>query len=473
MLLATVPGTDVPRPAARTGRPGPDPEVAAATMRTAGYEPLVPYPGSNVPWPCTCLAAGHAVFPHYTSANRGHGCRLCLHPNAGSSASEIRTDVPSTGGSISEVVAPLGKTRPRFRTDPDEAAAVMLAAGVRPDVPFPGSNTRWAGTCTTCDRPVAPRLSYVRRSGRACPYCSGCATDDTTRLAVMQAAGFKPAAAYPGNNKTPWPSTCLICGTDLAPRYDSALSGNAGCGLCAGRMLPSDAEREFRAAGFEPLAPFPGVKGSWPATCTTCKRTCTPSLSRVRGGTGCIHCAGKTTDPAVAADRMLAAGYRPLVPYPGRNSARWRSECQACRAHIQPSYKAVMNGHGGGCCRSPFHLDHPSKSLGICLVVHDTLGAVKVGIGVATDETMPRLAVHRAHGWRVHWQCTGLRSLYDALDVEAVTLDAWRTAGLPPYLTPAQMPQAGWTETADLTLVDLAETVRLAETTINALTVRK
>ena len=54
------------------------PEVAAAAMRGAGLEPLVSYPGANVPWRCRCTKCGEKVRPCYSTIQRGSGgCWFC------------------------------------------------------------------------------------------------------------------------------------------------------------------------------------------------------------------------------------------------------------------------------------------------------------------------------------------------------------------------------------------------------------
>ena len=55
-----------------------DPLVAVADMRAAGVEPVVEYPGSNVPWACQCLTCGALVTPRLDSVRGGQGgCRRC------------------------------------------------------------------------------------------------------------------------------------------------------------------------------------------------------------------------------------------------------------------------------------------------------------------------------------------------------------------------------------------------------------
>lgn len=58
-----------------------DPEAAAELMRTAGLEPLTPYPGrNNVGWLARCLECEREVMPAYDAVQAGGGCKYC---NAG------------------------------------------------------------------------------------------------------------------------------------------------------------------------------------------------------------------------------------------------------------------------------------------------------------------------------------------------------------------------------------------------------
>lgn len=56
-----------------------DPEIAAQKMRSAGVEPLVPYPGAHTGWKSRCLTCGEIGAPWYDSVvNRGlGGCNSC------------------------------------------------------------------------------------------------------------------------------------------------------------------------------------------------------------------------------------------------------------------------------------------------------------------------------------------------------------------------------------------------------------
>ncbi len=91
----------------------------------------------------------------------------------------------------------------------------------------------------------------------------------------------------------------------------------------------------------------------------------------------------------------------------------------------------------------------------VYLVTHAGYGAAKVGIA---DTSGLRLAEHRREGWQI--LAVFQVSAKSAAAIETDVLKWWRGAlGLPSYLTRAQMPQGGWTETVAAGRVDLAATV--------------
>ena len=91
----------------------------------------------------------------------------------------------------------------------------------------------------------------------------------------------------------------------------------------------------------------------------------------------------------------------------------------------------------------------------VYLITHAELGAAKVGIA---DTSGSRLAQHRREGWQI--QAVFQVNAKSAAAIETDVLKWWRGAlGLPSYLTRAQMPQGGWTETVAAARIDLAATV--------------
>lgn len=113
--------------------------------------------------------------------------------------------------------------------------------------------------------------------------------------AVMLRAGLQPIAEYPGVD-LPWP--CLhTCGAQVAPTYSNIKRGQGGCLTCAATeasrrliMPEADARGIMIEAGLDPQEPYPGCNRPW-TSLHTCGRSVSPTLSNVRAGKGiCRYC---------------------------------------------------------------------------------------------------------------------------------------------------------------------------------------
>jgi hypothetical protein len=60
-------------------------------MRTAGLEPLEPYPGRDAHWRCRCNTCGREVNPRFVSIRKGQG---------GCQKMSFRYQPPGTGGHL-------------------------------------------------------------------------------------------------------------------------------------------------------------------------------------------------------------------------------------------------------------------------------------------------------------------------------------------------------------------------------------
>ena len=181
-----------------------DPAVAIAEVRAVGLEPLEPYPGSNKPWSCQCTQCGSQVSPRLSSIRNGQGgCRVCgsrsrprLDPEvaaaelraAGFEPSEPYPGLASDRWSCrcqacgSEVRVRLEDLRAGHgcrecwvlsqRTTPLAALAAMRAVGLEPLEPFPGTAARWWCRCLTCGRDSMQRLPAIKTRGSQCPTCA-------------------------------------------------------------------------------------------------------------------------------------------------------------------------------------------------------------------------------------------------------------------------------------------------------------
>lgn len=116
-----------------------DPEDAIKIMLKAKLQPLVSYPGSQLPWKCKCLRCNREVQPALTSIQSGQkGCVYC-------------------GGK---------------KVDPEEAFQLMLSAGLTPLEIYKGADLPWRCTCNKCGKFVTPRYSAIRSGQGGCRYCT-------------------------------------------------------------------------------------------------------------------------------------------------------------------------------------------------------------------------------------------------------------------------------------------------------------
>ncbi len=110
---------------------------AIAAMRSAGLEPLAPYPGSGTAWPCRCLRCGRAPAPTFSAIQAGGGCRWC------------------------------GRGVPL----PGEAEEFMHRRGLEPLESYPGASAPWSCQCRKCGRKTSPCYNAVQRNPGGCQWC--------------------------------------------------------------------------------------------------------------------------------------------------------------------------------------------------------------------------------------------------------------------------------------------------------------
>ena len=232
------------------------------------------------------------------------------------------------------------------RIDPQQAAEAMLAAGVEPLAPYPGTGVPWPSRCLSCGREVSPRYTNIRAGHGGCRHCGAPAKDAATAAAAMQAAALEPLTPYPGAN-TPWRSRCTRCQREVSPTLHQVQRGKTACRFCAGQAVdPEQAADLMRAAGFEPLTPYERATAPWRCRCTRCGNEVSPSYNTVQQGGRCAFCVGNKVNPQQAAALMRRAGLEPLVPYPG-SATPWRCRCASCGREVTPRYTNIKRGHGG------------------------------------------------------------------------------------------------------------------------------
>jgi recombinational DNA repair protein (RecF pathway) len=300
-------------------------------MRAAGLEPLEPYPGTGVPWRCRHLACGREVTPRMSNIIKGQqGCVYCSG---------------------------------RARIAPEEAAAVMRAAGLEPLEPYPGSDRKWRCRHVVCGREVTPTYVRINSGTGPCRWCAPNAPVDPDAAAVdMRAAGLEPLSPYPGVD-TPWPVRCLACGALGTPTLGSIRRGQGGCRPCGRRKAnaamrhdPEAAAAVMRAAGLEPLEPYPGTAFPWKSRCSRCGAIVSPRLGSLTGRSrpGCKPCADRANgvasrhDEDLAVTEMRERGFEPQEPYRGVKYP-WRCLCHGCGTITSPTFGSILAGQNG--CR--------------------------------------------------------------------------------------------------------------------------
>lgn len=467
-----------------------DPEVAAAAMREAGWEPLVPYPGAGEKWRCRCAECGEIREPRYSHLKRGTGCGVCAGnvPYSNERATEIMrehglhplTPYPGSANAPwpSRCIAEGHEVSPRFhqvnrrghgcrecarlasRLDAAEAETFMRANGWTPQEPYPGSNTKWSCVCQQCGETRTPTYQAVRQ-GHGCGACAGNgALDPRVAEARLLAAGARPLAPFQ-TTFAKWKSECLECRQVIYPRLNQVTQGHGVCGYCAGTMRFNDEEAAamLREAGFEPLVSYPGSSKRWKARCMGCRTVRHPTLNAIRSrGVGCGRCNGRARLlHEEAAEVVRAAGFEPVEPYPGAGDP-WPMRCIGCERVVSPSYSNIARGTSG-CMACRLSLSLPGRSAGIYVMVHDELDAVKIGIGVVRDGLFPRVRAHAQRGWVEVSRWVGFDDVRVVSGVERMVLQRWRGEGIAGFVGRSMMPQGGWSETASLSRVNVEDLV--------------
>ena len=416
-----------------------DPEQCAEVMLASGLRPLVPYPGSQVPWEAVCVKCGARVAPIFSNVRRrGSGCVAC--------ARRVGHRVPS-----------------------NDPVAVMRARGGEPLEPYPGRNDGpWRVRCNTCSREVTPTYASVQQGQGPCVHCGQAASAVPRRVSkheavvAMREADFEPLEPY-RNARARWRCHCNRCGHDVTVVYGSVKAGGRGCTGCWQPTLSQDEARaRMLQAGLRPLTPYPGHNDTpWPSECLTHRIVVSTTLAHATSKgrqNGCPDCAreGRSRprrDPESAIAAVRRANAEPLEPYPGARK-KWRVRCLACGTENLVILYALESGSGACSSCAQFGFDYSAPAL-LYLVTHLALGAHKIGIaGVRGVDRVRRLEALRADGWQVY-KTLHFEHGREARNVELSVLKWLRSElNLQPYLASGTN---GWTETVDADEVSLSQ----------------
>jgi len=123
-----------------------DSAAVMATFAASSLQPADPSARHDLhePWPAIC-PFGHKTSPRVANLrHRGGGCRRCAEISRG-----LLRRLPEA-----------------------EAADLMRRHGFKPQLPYPGSGTRWLCLCLKSHQLVTPTVDQVRELGHSCPACA-------------------------------------------------------------------------------------------------------------------------------------------------------------------------------------------------------------------------------------------------------------------------------------------------------------
>ena len=247
----------------------------------------------------------------------------------------------------------------------EEAAAVMLAAGLTPLEQYQNSKQPWTCECQTCKTIVTPAFSSVQSGQGGCRSCGireqseKRRTSDHEASKVMFEHGFEPLEPYPGNQKK-WRCKCTTCGNEVLVLRNTVTRNGTGCKYCweqrrgtALRLSEVDAITVMRDAGLEPQDPYVRSGDPWRCIHLACGREVFPSYNTIQqGGGGCQQCGFLKTGAAIrhdsefASEIMRNAGLEPLENYPG-SKAKWRCLHLECGQEVLATLSGVRQGESG------------------------------------------------------------------------------------------------------------------------------
>lgn len=156
--------------------------------------------------------------------------------------------------------------------------------------------------------------------------------------ADLRAAGYEPLETYPLSVTGSWKVRCSTCAYEWTLNLNRVRMGQR---CVHERLTPERAEEVLRTLGFESLEEYPGrVDVKWHVRCVSCKKPRATRLSNIKERGACPCVARREQAEA----DLRAAGYEPLEPFPGRFRSPWRSRCVECRAERRPSIDSIRQG---------------------------------------------------------------------------------------------------------------------------------
>lgn len=410
-------------------------EAELAFVRDHGLEPVEPYPGrADRPWALRHAECGRISRPRLRDlvSGRSRGCRHC-----GCST-------------MSQTKRAKGQER---------AYPMMLAAMLRPRVPYVDIHTPWESDCLVCAAVVTPTFQGIKRGQGGCVHCAGNAPlDPQVAAEEMRSYGYESVAPFPGVSH-PWDVRCPRCGeVRTKATLDGIRRGQGPCQPCgyqlrSEQMLASAAETAtaaMRAARLQPLTEYPGTSVPWPCVCMDCASESAPRLDAIRNGGGCRTCGakraidGRRLDGAVADAESRARRFEPIDDYVNSGTRR-KHCCLDCGSAVMLTLDSIRDPQRPLCpCRATGQ-DLTGPHI-VYVIQHLGLQAVKVGIASARRGN-DRMAKHYRQGWQA-FDIIRVQDRPTARRIEQAVLEKAREkVRYHHYLTEELLPQGGFWET--------------------------
>lgn len=237
-----------------------EPRAAMKLMRTNGFIPQVPFPGTNTPWKSRCSLCKKITSPTYWNVAKGTGCKFCA----------------------------------KRAVDPLDAAQVMKSRGFTVLESFPGATTPWKVRCDSCKREFTTTFHSLSTSNR-CRYCQRSELDPAEIERVLKSLYLIPLEKYPGASY-PWKLKCKRCQKIFERKYEKLTRKDGkvhGCSYCSRKRVdPAEAVALMKKFGVTPLVAYPGANKPWKCRCMKCKNIVYPRWGDVGQGQGaCSNCA--------------------------------------------------------------------------------------------------------------------------------------------------------------------------------------
>jgi len=315
-------------------------EEASKVMFENGFEPLDDYPGGQKKWRVRCMGCGNEIqVLRNKVASSGTGCKFCWENRRGQA----------------------------IRISPEQAGAVMRAAGLEPQDPYVRSGDPWRCIHIECGREVYPSYNTIQQGGGGCQQCGFVKTGKAIRhsddfaFEIMRSAGFEPLENYPGSHSN-WSCIHTECGQKVKPTFHDVRAGDGGCFTCGAkkrgkkqRVDPKVAGQFMIANGLEPQEPYELSDKPWACIHVECGSLVYPTYSSIKhsGQRGCRQCADRLTGQRTAYssdfanEQAISRGYKPLEAYPGAQT-HWKCIHVPCGQEVEATLNTLMSGKG--CC---------------------------------------------------------------------------------------------------------------------------